>query len=327
MKFVKYVLMFIAISSIGILYDRYKRKFIPDEELDKYDLVKKYLLNEGDGFLGKPILWLHTSHDINSRKWPSFFSRNTKLLNQPYKNICVETIIKHCGKSFNIVLIDDDSFLKLIPKWSIEINELSAPVKDNIRELALCKLLYIYGGLLVPNSTIVLKDLYTLYNVKIEENDFFAGELVNKGSSETYTRFFPSSKFMGCKKGSKGMNQLIQNLEINISQDYTDQARFNGSTNRHIYKLIREGKCSLICGKALGVKDKENNIIIIDDLLGDKSLNLCLESLYCIYLPSEEILNRTKYQWFARLNRRQLLESKTQAAKFFLLSYGKISLR
>ena len=327
MKIVKYILIFITITSIGILYDRYKKKFMPDEELDKYDLVKKDLLTDSEGIMGKPILWIHTTHSINSRKWPSFFSRNTKYLNQTYKNLCIESIVKHCGKSFNIVLIDDESFSKILSDWTIEVNKLSDPIKSHVRELALCKLLYTYGGMLIPNSTIVLKDLHSLYKVKLEEKDFFAGEFVNKGSSQTYTQFFPSSKLLGCKKNSKGMKELINNLEINISSDNTDQPKFEGSTNRYIYKLIREGKCGLICGKALGTKNKENKIVVIDNLLEEKPLNLCLSSLYSVYLHIDDILNRTKYLWFVRLNRRQILESNTQAAKYFLLSYGKLSLR
>ena len=326
MKFVKYILIFITITSIGMLYDRYKKKFMPDEELDKYDLVKKYLLTDSEGIMGKPILWIHTSHSINSRKWPSFFSRNTKQLNQPYKNMCVESIVKHCGKSFNIVLIDDESFTKILPDWSIQINKLSDPIKSHVRELVLCKLLYKYGGILVPNSMIVLKDLHSLYKVKLEEKDCFAGEFVNKGISQTYIQFFPNSKLMGCRKGSKGMKELINNLEINISNDNTDQPKFEGSTDKLIYKLISEGKCGLICGKALGTKNKENKIITIDNLLNEAPLKLCLSSLYCIYIYDEDILNRTKYQWFSRLNRRQILESNTQVAKYFLLSHGKLSL-
>jgi len=48
MNIVNYVLVFIAVTAIGMLYDRYSRKFYPDEELDKYNLVRKYLLNESD---------------------------------------------------------------------------------------------------------------------------------------------------------------------------------------------------------------------------------------------------------------------------------------
>ena len=58
------------------------------KNLDKYSLVRKYLLNESDSMTGKEILWIHTKHDINSRNWSSFGSRNSRKLNQPYKDLC-----------------------------------------------------------------------------------------------------------------------------------------------------------------------------------------------------------------------------------------------
>ena len=59
MNVVRYITIFIILTTIGILYDRYVKKFFPDEELDKHNLVRKYLLNEGESLTGKPILWLH----------------------------------------------------------------------------------------------------------------------------------------------------------------------------------------------------------------------------------------------------------------------------
>ena len=102
MNIVKMFSVFVILSTVGILYERYNRKYFPDEELDKYDLVKKYLLNEDDRIKKKPFLWIHTKHEINSRERLSFYSRNSKNLNQPYLNLCIESIIKYCGKSFNV---------------------------------------------------------------------------------------------------------------------------------------------------------------------------------------------------------------------------------
>ena len=83
-------------------------------------------------------------------------------LNQPYLQLCVESIINCCGKSFHICLIDDNSFSKLIPDWKIDFDKIANPVKTHMRTLAMSRVLYYYGGLLIPNSTLVLKDLSTL---------------------------------------------------------------------------------------------------------------------------------------------------------------------
>ena len=142
MRLFQNFLIFILLTAIGILYKRYEAKYFPDEELDKYSLVRKYLLNESDSMTGKEILWIHTKHDINSRNWSSFGSRNSRKLNQPYKDLCVESIIRQCGNSFNVCLINDESIGKLLPEWSIQLNELADPIKENVRQLGLAKLVY-----------------------------------------------------------------------------------------------------------------------------------------------------------------------------------------
>jgi len=323
MKIVNYILVFIAVTAIGMLYDRYSKKFYPDEELNKYNLVRKYLLNESDSLDGKPFMWIHTEHKINARDWLSFNSRNSKRLNQPYKDLCVESAVKQCGNSFKICLIDDSSFEKLIPDWSICIDSLADPIKSRVRKLALTKLLHTYGGMLIPNSTIVIKDLKSLYDDKINGTKMFTGEFQNKTDSNSISRFGPSMKVLGCVKGCEKMKDLSEHLEILISKDNTDQPTFEGNCNRYLRKMMHEGKCNIICGKGLGTKNKKNEVILIDHLLEESPLDLCMCSLYCIILPSEDILNRTKYQWFARLNHKQVMEANTQASKFLIISHGK----
>ena len=65
MNIIRSGVIFIILTTLGILFDRYKKKYWVDEELDKYSLVRKYLLNESDGFVKKPILWVHNTYNIN----------------------------------------------------------------------------------------------------------------------------------------------------------------------------------------------------------------------------------------------------------------------
>ena len=260
MRLFQNFMIFILLTAIGILYKRYEAKYFPDEELDKYSLVRKYLLNESESMAGKKILWIHTKHDINSRNWSTFGSRNSRKLNQPYKDLCVESIIRQCGNSFNVCLINDESIGKLLPERTIQLCQLADPIKH---------------------------------------------------------------KFMGCKKGSESMKELIENLEVIISESHNDLVKFEGTIDKHINKLCMEGKCGLVCGKALGVKDKENKVILVNQLLNNSPLNLCMCSLSCIILPDDEILKRHKYNWFVRLSHRQVLGGEFQASKFMILSLGK----
>ena len=61
------------------------------------------------------------------------------------------------------------------------------------------------------------------------------------------------------------IKKIYQYLEILISKDNTDQANFNASINRKIYELMNKGKCAIICGKALGTKNKKDEVRGIED--------------------------------------------------------------
>ena len=142
MNLTNYVLTFIALTTVGILYDKYSKKYDLNNEERDVNLIKKYLLNENNVLVEeKPILWIHSSTEVNSRNWKNFKSRNNNNLNQTYLVLCVETAIKHCSESFNVCLINDDSFEKLLPKWNINLNGLSDPIKSHVRTLGILKLM------------------------------------------------------------------------------------------------------------------------------------------------------------------------------------------
>ena len=42
-----------------------------------------------------------------------------------------------------------------------------------------------------------------------------------------------------------------------------------------------------------------------------------------IDIPDKELNKRTKYQWFIRSNKQQILEANTQISKYLLISLGK----
>ena len=96
---------------MSIIYSKYQSVEYDDENMRNYKLVKKYLLNDSSlAQSKKPIIWIHMVYDINARWWPSFSSRNTDNLNQPYQYLTMKSIIDKCGEDFNVCLIDDDTF-------------------------------------------------------------------------------------------------------------------------------------------------------------------------------------------------------------------------
>ena len=316
---IRYFAGFIMIVLLGVLYEKYKLKYIGDEELNKENIIRQFLLNDSQSLGGKPILWIHSVHQRNSRLWPSFYSRTTTKLNQPYLLSCLESIIKNCSNSFNICLIDDSSFGALIPGWSIDVAQLPFPVRDHMRTLGLSKLLYYFGGMLLPDSTIVLSDLRPTYRDALVEKCCFTAEMVSKNSTATYLDFFPSHMVLGCKQNSPVMKEYMMYLEALISRDYTDQIAFLGEVDRWLYRACKEARMVLVDGTVLGTKDSTGVPVTIDRLMGNTFISFS-PGVKGIYVPRNEILERTQFEWFARLSQNQLRTCNNIIAKYLLIA-------
>jgi len=291
-----------------------------ENDMGNYDAIQKYL--GGDSSLAdekKPILWVPITYDYNSRNWISFGSRSSFELNQPYVYLTVKSIISQCDDSFRICLIDDDSFAKLIPGWTVNLKNISTPIVDYMRSLAMSKLLYIYGGMIVPPSFLCMRDLIGLYNMGTSGDKMFVCETVDRNITSTTHEFYADTSFMGSPKKCPIMSELIDFMQRVVSSDFTSQAEFLGDFNRWCNSRIQKGQVKLIPGKLVGTKTMDDTMILVDNLLSNDYIDLYPKA-YGIYIPSKEILNRRHYEWFARLSPKQILESNTIIGKYILLA-------
>lgn len=330
--YTKRIATIIVILGVGFLYNRYKEKFEPYDQSKEYNMIKKYLLNVSEdsenSSLGEnktkngPLLWIHMDYEINSRNWSDFSSRNNTQFNQPYQYLTISSIVNHCGKSFNIVLIDDNTFNHIIPDWKYDLSNVPDPIKSNMRKLGLCKLLYLYGGLLLPSSFLCIKNLYDFYRGYLTKGkDMFVGTFVNSNVTSQYgiTDYMPDIRLIGCKRKSEQMNALILYIQKIISTDNTNEEVFDGKISRKCFEMIENKKIESVCPGMLGIKDKDNRPILLDDLMSEKFIKI-RDCAVGIYIPSDQILKRTKYEWFARLNIEQVLEGNMAISKYLLVN-------
>ncbi len=328
MNISKYVIFFIILIVLSQIYKHLKLNENKNTSDYYYKMVNKYLLNGKDlGVNNKPFLWIHLSNDdttipaVNSRHWINFGSRATTEINQPYQYLTIKSIIDKCGDDFNICLIDDDSFKKIIPDWCIDLDIVANPVKSHIRLLALCSILNIYGGILVPSSFICLKNLKDLYYSNIDQNKMFVGEFMNRTDNPVFNNnpLSPSPLLMGCNAGNIEMKELIQYLEVLNSTDFTAEQDFLGKTNEWLLKAVQGNNINLIDGRYLGTKKDCGSPVYIDELVGSSFIKFKCDA-FGIYVPWNEIINRTSIQWFARLSPEQVLESDTIIGKQLLIN-------
>jgi len=315
-----YILTIGVIVVASYFSDKYKQTF---ETNDDYELIKKYLLNDSPLYgYNRPKIWIHTKYEINARKWKDFYSRNTTDLNQPYIHLTIKTIIDHCGEDFNICLIDDESFSKLIPSWDIDLSKVAEPQRSQYRELGLLQLIYFYGGMTVPNSFVCKQNLKSLFDEGTRWNKPFVCESVNhntyllkNGNSKCFS---PDTTFIGAHKDDTTMLELIEYLKNrNHNTHISNENEFMKDTDLWCSNAIQNEKMNIIDGGLIGVKNANGKAVLLENLMEEAYIPFH-DNCYGIHIPADEILKRQKYQWFAVLSSEAVLNTTSIISKHLL---------
>jgi len=309
-----------VVSYIG---DSIRQKFTNRDLTDDYEMVKKYLLNDNPLYgKNRPKIWIHSKYEMNARKWKNFMSRNTTDLNQPYLYLTIQSIINHCGDDFHICLIDDESFSKLIPTWTVNLYTIPEPMRSRYRNQAMLQLIYIYGGMIVPNSFLCVKPLLSLYKEGVSgKTPFMAESLMRVPTISQSKPYLPDMYFMGAEKEDSMVQSMIVYLqEVDKNYHFQKETEFESKFGQWCYQYVLEQKIKIIEGNLLGIKTKIGKPILLEDLMSDDYLELELSTLQGIYIPADEILRRPKFQYFAILPIEDVLKTDTVLTKYFKLS-------
>jgi len=318
-----YVLTGVVILVASYVATNMKKPF--DTKDDEYELIRKYLLNDSPLYgYNRPKIWIHTKYDMNARKWKDFQSRNTTDLNQPYLHLTIQTIINHCGQDFNVCLIDDESFSKLLPSWDIDLTIVAEPMRAHFRQLGLLELIYYYGGMVVPNSFVCIKNLKEFYDVATSQNQPFICEGVNRTINLEKQKhkmlFIPDTYFMGAKKNDTTILEIVEKVkQLNKTPFFSGEPDFLGTISQYCLDFIDNSKMNLITGEMVGIKTKSRKTILLEDLMEEDYLDLNSNAVG-IYIPADEVLIRPKFQFFAYLSKEEILQSRLIIAKYITAS-------
>ena len=262
---------------IRYFYNKYNLHLIKSDYDEKVKLLNNHII-----YSNKPNIWILVPNDVNSRKWDSFGSRTSKNLNAPFVNLCIDSVVKQCGNDFTINIVKDSSFSELLPDWKYTVKHAPEIEKNKLRKLGLLKLVYYYGGLIVPCSFFCEKNLIDLYDIPV------SFETTNNSIHNDKNEFLPTIDFFGSKKHNKFIEKLINKYELEE----------NVVTNKIGYLLKKHS--TVVDGKFIGTKSKENKTVYIDDLFNKP--NLIEEGeRFGVLLPYNDLINKNKYSWFSRM--------------------------
>ena len=306
-----------AVSYVGTLY----KQAMDSGAGDEYDLIRKYLLNESPLYgYNKPKLWIHTKYEYNARRWASFGSRSSTDLNQPYIHLCIKSVVGRCADDFNVVLIDDDAFSKLVPAWDLDdVSALPEPDRARARAIGLASLLYLYGGMVVPNTFVCQRSLLPLYERGTDRNKLFVCENVSRlcasASAARAPEFAPDSFFMGARKDNAAARGWLDLLKARVAaRGQICDVDARAQEARWFARQIREEQVELVDGALVGVKDAARRPVPLEALFEEAYLRLHPDA-FGLYIPGDAVLARRQYGWFATMGEADLLAQDAYACK------------
>jgi hypothetical protein len=304
-----FFIIFVAMV-VGILYNKVQDKYERENKQSDTNLIQQFLLGDTQFYNKKPILWIHLDYPINSRDWATFYERNSRMLNKPFVYLCIQSIIRH-SERYNVCIIDDSSFGHLI-EWDVDLEQVPEPVKKSVRTEGILRLLYKYGGAVVPASLLMWRP------VEWMRDDFVVFKRTRSVVSETMV-YMPSVDFMGANRGSPVIKKCLDYVVGLNRRDLTHEKVFLDEVSKWLLVAVNSGELTGIRENMVGFKNKNNEHVLIDDLIKMDGVHYP-ENTCCIWIPEEELINRLSYQWFVRMSPSQILQSNTSIAQYFIIA-------
>lgn len=242
-------------------------------------------------------LWIHIPFEKNARKWESFGSRNTHQLNLPYMTLCIKSIVDNCSENYDIIIYDDTNIHDILKDMDIDLSKISGSLLEKYREICRMKILYEYGGIMLPPSLFLRQSIVTIDT----ENTWFVIDSYNY-QSETMKTMLPSTIVTGSDTKNKKLKEYISYLEEIALKDFGESS-IHYSANYFVNNNI-----PILDGALIGLRDAANKPISLEQLMSSKGLNLRMDAIG-LYMPNEELLHRKAYQWYCYLNEKEVLDA------------------
>jgi hypothetical protein len=158
-----------------------------------------------------------------------------------------------------------------------------------------------------------------IYENVLTNNKMVTAEFKNTSSNSHIMHFMPCTKFIGCVKECKKMKEFINHLEILYGSNYSNDINIQDLINKWLLMKSQNDEIDLIDGQYIGTKNISNKLVNLEDIMSSTFLELN-NKCYGLYVPSDELLKRNNYNWFCKLNSREVLEASTNLSKYLLLT-------
>ena len=303
-----FVYVFIVVLFSVLMYKYYKKKYDTNViefkkenvDIDVYFFSELYLKKSKNR-----KLWIHLPFEKNSREWESFGSRTSHKLNLAYMTLCIKSIIDWCGQSYDIIIYDDTNIPVLLPETKVDLMKLSGSLLDKYRELCKLQILNMYGGVMVPPSLFLRKNIKEIDNPTM----WYVCETYND-DNVSYSNLTHSTQLMGSNAENIELNKYIQVYANELKKDFVENYNFD-------MNYFKQNNIPYIDGKLIGTKTRYNDKITIEDLMSNKKIILDKQHIG-LYIPHEQLMKRRLYNWYCKLSEEEVLKCQVFISYYML---------
>lgn len=286
---------FLAVVAISICGGKVNAYFDNKARDDEFELISKHL--QSDDASAKPRLWIHSSSPTSSG----------------INALAMKSIVARCSDFFTICVVRDDTFSQYIPAWNSDDKKNKFNSKKHIREYGMVLLLYLYGGIVVPESFLCFRCLSSIYLTSAQAESpllFGTPSCVENRLAVTNRPFLPDPRFIAAPKKNAIVHQMLHFIS-----GHKDTDQFSNSLQYWCLAQYKKNNILLFDGKQIGVKDSHNDAIMLENLMEEKELAL-QDGCLGIFIPYAEMQKRQKYQWFAALSEGATLGTSAILSKY-----------
>jgi hypothetical protein len=308
MDYMIFLYVFIVVLFCVLIHKYYKKKYDnnviefkkENVDIDVYFFSELYLKKSKNR-----KLWIHLPFEKNSREWESFGTRTSHKLNLAYMSLCIKSIIDWCGQTYDIIIYDDTNIPALLPNAQVDLMKLSGTLLDKYRELCKLEILYAYGGIMVPPSLFLRKNIKGIDDPKL----WYVCETYND-NNVSYSNLMHSTQLMGSNAENGELSKYINIYSSELKKDFVENHNFD-------MNYFKTNNIPYIDGRLIGTKTRYNDKISIEDLMSNKKIILDKQHIG-LYIPHEQLMKRRVYNWYCKLSEEEVLKCQVFISYYML---------
>ena len=303
-----FLYVFIVVLFCILIHKYYKKKYDnnviefkkENVDIDVYFFSELYLKKSKNR-----KLWLHLPFEKNSREWESFGSRTSHKLNLAYMSLCIKSVIDWCGQTYDIIIYDDTNIPAILPNTKVDLTKISGTLLDKYRELCKLEILYAYGGIMVPPSLFLRKNIKEIDDPKL----WYVCETHND-NNVSFSNSIQSTQLMGSNAENAELAKYINVYSNELTKDFVENHNFD-------INYFKTNNIPYIDGRLIGTKTRYNDKITIEDLMSNKKIILDKKHIG-LYIPHEQLIKRRVYNWYCKLSEEEILKCQVFISYYML---------